>query len=290
MSEVESLIDRALAEDLCAGDATTEALIPPDLRARATLTAKANGVLAGVDVALAVFRRVDPTLEITAFMTDGSALNPKDVVASIEGRAAFILQAERTALNFLQRLSGIATQARTYVDAVEGYKARIVDTRKTTPGLRALEKYAVRMGGGSNHRRNLGDGVLVKDNHIQALRHGGLDLKEIIRRAQANAPHVARVEVEVTDLCEVRDALDAGAQILLLDNMPVDEMAEAVRLIDGRAITEASGGIGLETVRAVAGAGVDLISVGALTHSASALDISLEMLSGDGPACRGDSG
>ena len=276
--EIESLIDRALSEDLSIGDPTCEALIPPDLRARAVMVAKTEGVLAGVDVALAVFRRVDPTLDACARLSDGSSLSPGDEIATVSGSAASIMMAERTALNFAQRMSGIATATRRYVDAVAGHDARIVDTRKTTPGLRTLDKYSVRCGGGHNHRRNLGDGILIKDNHIQALRDDGLSLANVVRKAYANAPHTVRVEVEVESVEEAREALDAGAEILLLDNMAPSEMARAVELARGRAVTEASGGIDLDTVRDVAASGVDLISVGALTHSVRALDISLDFV------------
>ena len=275
--EVELLIDRALSEDLGAGDATTDALIQEQDEATAELVAKDTGLLAGIDICVAVFRRVDPSLVARVAMEDGSGLDPGDVIALIEGSTASILRAERTALNFLQRLSGVATETSRYVKAVEGHAARIVDTRKTTPGLRVLEKYAVRIGGGFNHRRNLGDGVLIKDNHIEALLARGMTLGEIVRQAQANAPHTIRVEVEVTDLGQVREALDAGAEILLLDNMSVEQMEAAVKMARGKAMTEASGGIDLETVAAVAATGVDLISVGALTHSVKALDISLDL-------------
>jgi nicotinate-nucleotide pyrophosphorylase (carboxylating) len=284
--EIHALIDRALAEDLHGGDPTTEALIPPDLRGRAVVVAREKGVLAGIDVALAVFRRVDPTLDARALMQDGSAPRPHDVaagvegdvIAEVEGPVSSILTAERTALNFLQHLSGIATETSSYVQAVAGYGARILDTRKTTPGLRTLEKYAVRVGGGGNHRRSLGDGILIKDNHIDAMRRQGLDLGETIRKARAGAPHTLRVEVEVEDLNQVREALDAGVEVLLLDNMGLRQMAEAVEMTRGRAITEASGGITLQSVREVAATGIDLISVGALTHSAKALDLSLELV------------
>ncbi len=275
--EIESLIDRALYEDLSIGDATTEALIPPDLTGRAEIVAKADGVLAGADVALAVFTRIDPALKAAAKLPDGSILRPGDVIARIEGSVASILEGERTALNFLQRLSGIATAASQYARAVEGYKTQIIDTRKTTPCLRALEKYAIRMGGGHNHRRNLGDGILIKDNHIEALRKQGMSLGEIVRQGLSRASHTIKVEVEVEDLKQVEEALEAGAEILLLDNMGLEDMAMAVQMAKGKAITEASGGITLETVRAVAATGVDLISVGALTHSVKALDISLDL-------------
>ena len=276
--EVEALIDRALTEDLSIGDPTTEAIVPPGLTGRAELISGEEGVLAGVDIALAVFRRVDPGLETKPLIQDGSVLQPGDVISSVEGAVSPILKAERTALNFLQRLSGIATETGRYVKAASGYRARIVDTRKTTPGLRALEKYAVRVGGGHNHRRNLGDGILIKDNHLQALRNQGLSLADVIKRARANASHTVKIEVEVEDLDQVAEALDVGAEILLLDNMGTQEMTEAVGLARGRAVTEASGGVNLETVRVVAATGVDLISVGALTHSVRALDISLDLV------------
>ena len=275
--EIESLIDRALTEDLSIGDPTTEILIPPGLVSRADLVAKAEGVLAGIDVALAVFRRVDPTLGSTVLIHDGEGLEAGAKIASLEGPVSSILTAERTALNFVRRLSGVATDTRMYVAAVSGFQARIVDTRKTTPGLRTLEKQAVMAGGGHNHRQNLGDGILIKDNHIQALRSQGLGLGEIVKKAQAGASHTLRVEVEVEDLAQVEEALDAGAEILLLDNMDVSEMTKAVEMAKGRATTEASGLINLDTVRSVAATGVDLISVGALTHSSRALDISLEL-------------
>lgn len=277
--EIESLIDRALMEDLSIGDATTEALIPPELQGIAVIVSKQAGILAGVDVAQAVFKRFDSSLETRALLQDGAELHPGDAAVEISGRIASILMAERTALNFVRRLSGIATETRRYVEAVHGYKARIVDTRKTTPGLRRLDKYAVRVGGGHNHRQNLGDGILIKDNHIAALRkYQEIPLREAIRKAYANASHTLKVEVEVEDLDQVREALDAGAEILLLDNMSLDQMRKAVEMCEGKAITEASGGITLETVRAVAATGVDLISIGALTHSTKALDLSLDLL------------
>ena len=276
--EIEALVDRALAEDLSIGDPTTDALIPAHLIGQADLVSRAEGVLAGVDVAKAVFARVDSRLVAEAAIEDGSPLEAGSVIARVRGPVAPILMGERTALNFLQRLSGIATETARYVQAVDGLDARIVDTRKTTPGLRTLEKYAVRAGGGSNHRRNLGDGILIKDNHIQALRGDGLSLAEIVRNARVRASHTLRVEVEVENLDEVKEALDAGAEILLLDNMGLPEMAQAVKLARGRAVTEASGGITLDTVCSVAATGVDLISVGALTHSVRALDISLDLV------------
>ena len=275
--ETESLIDRALTEDLSLGDPTTEVLIPPESTGSAGLVAKEEGVLAGLDVGLAVFKRVDATLVTAKALEDGAGLEAGVTVASVRGSVASILMAERTALNFVRRLSGVATETARYVKAVEGYATRIIDTRKTTPGLRTLDKYAVRAGGGHNHRRNLGDGILIKDNHIAALSAQGLSLGDIVRKAYANASHMIKIEVEVEDLDQVREALDAGAEILLLDNMSYDEMAAAVALCKGRAITEASGDVTLERVRQVAATGVDLISVGALTHSVKALNISLDL-------------
>ena len=275
--DAEALIDRALSEDLSIGDPTTDILIPDDMRGQADFVAKEAGALAGVDVALAVCRRVDRALAVDAFIRDGAALKPGDVIARVSGRMASILKAERTALNFIRRLSGIATVTAAYVSAVEGYPTRIVDTRKTTPGLRALEKYAVRMGGGHNHRQNLGDGILIKDNHIQALAGLGMSLGDVVRKANREKSHTINVEVEVEDMAQVEEALAAGARLILLDNMDAEEMAAAVAVARGRAVTEASGNITLATVRAAAAAGVDIISVGALTHSSGALDISLDL-------------
>lgn len=275
--DAEALIDRALSEDLSIGDPTTDILIPDDMRGRADFVAKEAGALAGVDVALAVCKRVDGSLAVEAFMQDGAALKAGDVIARVSGRMASILKAERTALNFIRRLSGIATLTAAYVRAIDGYPARIVDTRKTTPGLRALEKYAVRMGGGHNHRQNLGDGILIKDNHIQALAGLGMVLGDVVRKANREKSHTINVEVEVEDMAQVEEALAAGATLILLDNMDAEEMAAAVAVARGKAVTEASGNITLETVRAAAAAGVDIISVGALTHSSGALDISLDL-------------
>lgn len=275
--EVYRLIDMSLGEDQTFNDPTTEALVPADIRSVGMIRAKAEGILAGTDVAMAVFQRVDPDLDTQTLLEDGSALCPGDNIARLEGAAASILRAERIALNFLQRMSGIATATHQYVRAVEGCKARIVDTRKTVPGLRYLDKYAVRQGGGYNHRLNLADGILIKDNHIQALRSREMELKDIIKLALSRASHTIKVEVEVETLDEVREAVEAGAHIIMLDNMPVDTMRQAVNIIQGRAVVEASGGITMDTVRQVAETGVDLISIGGLTHSTSALDISLDL-------------
>ena len=253
--DAEALIDRALSEDLSIGDPTTDILIPDDMLGQADFVAKEAGELAGVDVALAVCKRVDGSLAVEAFMRDGAALKPGDVIARVSGRMASILKAERTALNFIRRLSGIATVTAAYVRAVDGYPTRIVDTRKTTPGLRALEKYAVRMGGGHNHRQNLGDGILIKDNHIQALAELGMSLGDVVRKANSEKSHTINVEVEVEDMAQVEEALAAGARLILLDNMDAEEMAAAVAVARGRAVTEASGNITLATVRAAGGGG-----------------------------------
>ena len=273
---VEDLIDLALAEDLSAGDPTTESLIAADSTGAAEIVSRQAGVLAGIDTALAVFSRIDPSLEVRPLKADGAALEPGDSLARVEGAVASILKAERTALNFLYRLCGVATLASEYARAVRGTGARIIDTRKTTPGMRALEKAAVRAGGAFNHRQNLGDGVLIKDNHIAALAAQGTGLRQVVELARAGAAHTLRVEVEVESIEQANEALAGGAEILLLDNMDVPTMTEAVRLAQGRAITEASGGITLATVRDVAETGVDLISVGELTHSAPGFNVSLE--------------
>ena len=277
--ETEALIDRALSEDLSIGDPTTDILIPPDMQGCASFVAKQEGVLAGLDVALAVFQRFDRSLTVECYVQDGERLEHGALIATVSGRMNPMLKAERTALNFIRKLSGIASETASYVREVDGYDVRIVDTRKTTPGLRALEKYAVRVGGGYNHRQNLGDGILIKDNHIEALRAMGMTLGDVVRKANREKSHTINVEVEVEDLAQVEEALDAGAKILLLDNMEPEDMAVAVRMSEGKAVTEASGNITLRTVRAAAASGVDLISVGALTHSASDLDISLDFAS-----------
>ena len=275
--DILNTIDSALAEDVGMGDPTTEILIDAKLKGRADMTARETGVLAGIEVAAAVFRRLDPSLEVQTATEDGSKVAPGDRLATVIGRVASILKAERTALNFVQRLSGIASETHRYVEAVEGTHARIVDTRKTTPGLRKLEKYAVVMGGGQNHRHNLSDGILIKDNHIEAMHLQGLGVGDTVRRALADAPHTIKVEIEVETIEQLEEVLDAGADLVLLDNMSVEQMAAAVKIAAGRAVLEASGGITLETVREIAETGVDIISVGALTHSARALNVGLDM-------------
>ena len=275
--ETEALIDRALAEDTQGGDVTTNALIPNNLMGEARLVAEEDGILSGLEAALAVFRRVDPGVETHADLAEGGGLEPGMAIGSVSGPVASILTAERTALNFVRRLSGIATETSRYVREVAEYDVRILDTRKTTPGLRNLEKQAVAAGGGANHRRGLGDGVLIKDNHIEALRGQGMSLGETVGKARANAPHSLKIEVEIEDPNDVEEAISAGADILLLDNMSTTDMSSAVKLAGGRVLIEASGRVSLRNVREVAATGVDLISVGALTHSSRALDIGLDL-------------
>jgi nicotinate-nucleotide pyrophosphorylase (carboxylating) len=270
------LIQQALAEDEVAIDHTS-ALLPDDLMSEALMMPKSDGVLAGVDVALAVWRAVDPSLETQVLVPDGSAVERGMNVAVIRGRMSSILRGERTALNFVQRMSGIATATNEIVKAIEDLPAQVLDTRKTLPGWRLLDKYAVRMGGGHNHRMSTADGILIKDNHVAAAATRGEKLTDLVRRAKATAPHTIRVEVECDTLEQVQEALEAGAELILFDNMTNEQMAEGVGLCKGRALTEASGGITIASVRAIAETGVDLISSGALTHSVKALDISLEV-------------
>ena len=277
------LIHQALAEDEVAIDHTS-ALLPDDLTSEALMMPKAGGVLAGVEVSLEVFRQVDPSLETVVLVEDGSTVEPGMNVAAIRGRMSSILRAERTALNFVQRMSGIATATNQLVRAVEDLPATILDTRKTVPGWRLLDKYSVRMGGGRNHRMSTADGILIKDNHFAAMATRGESLADLVRRARAEAMHTIRVEVECDTLEQVREALEGGAELILLDNMSLEQMREGVDLCRGRALTEASGGITLDSVRDVAETGVDLISSGALTHSVKALDISLEVRPDGSPA------
>jgi len=275
--EVDVIIERAVAEDISHGDITSELLIPPELQGKAFVLVKAKGILAGGDIATKVFLKVDPSLKIAMLIRDGERVQPGDVIATVSGRVASILKAERTALNFLQRLSGIASTTARYVARTKGYKVRITDTRKTTPGLRLLEKYAVRMGGGQNHRFHLGDGILIKDNHLTALLALGMSLKDIVAKAKQNAPQGMKVEVEVTSMREAVDVAEAGADIILLDNISPNEMQYIVGLLPSQVSTEASGSVTLINIRQVVTSGVNTISIGALTHSAKALDISLEL-------------
>lgn len=271
MVGLDALIRHALQEDIHTGDITTLAVVGDGGEGRALLIAKEPMVLAGIKVAARVFHIVDDAVRFVPGFVDGSRLQKGDVIARIEGNTGSLLQGERVSLNLLQRMCGTATLTALYVEAVRGTKARIVDTRKTTPGLRILEKYAVRIGGGINHRTGLYDGVLIKENHIAAA--GGIS--EAVRRARAYIPHTMKIEVETENLEQVTEAVAAGAEIIMLDNMTPAAMREAVEFIGGRALVEASGGVNLESVREIAETGVDIISVGALTHSARAMDISM---------------
>jgi nicotinate-nucleotide pyrophosphorylase (carboxylating) len=274
---VRAVVRNALDEDGAFRDVTTQALVPPEQRGHGVFLAKDEGVIAGLPVAVVAFATVDQGITVRFSLRDGDWVESGQVFGEVEGPLASILSAERVALNFMQRLSGTATSTRTLVDAVAGLPVRVVDTRKTTPGLRALERYAVRLGGGSNHRFNLADGVLIKDNHIAAAQARGLDIPAVIAAARTGAPHTLRVEIEVETYAQAEEALRGGADVVLLDNMNVEEMARCVRLLKGKAQTEASGGITIANIRAIAEAGVDIISSGSVTHSAKALDISLDI-------------
>jgi nicotinate-nucleotide pyrophosphorylase (carboxylating) len=275
-NQLNTLIDLALEEDIGSGDITSETLIPADLRAKTTLLAKADGVLAGIDLAKLVFIKVDPDLKFKTLLKDGAKLHPGDIIGTVTGNARSLLKAERVALNFLQKLSGIASQTAEYVAIIGDLPVEILDTRKTTPGMRLLEKYAVSMGGGRNHRFNLSDGILIKDNHLATLRAHGMTLWEIVNKAKSGVPEGIKVEVEVTNLKEVREAVAAAADIIMFDNMSPAKMRAAVKIVPAGIMTEASGNINFKTVRSVAETGVNFISIGALTHSSKALDISLE--------------
>jgi nicotinate-nucleotide pyrophosphorylase (carboxylating) len=269
------LIDLALEEDAGLGDVTSRAIFPPAHRSRAFIDARHELTVCGLEVAARVFARVDPALIVTLTARDGECVKAGGKVLGVAGPTVALLTAERTALNFLQRLSGIATRARAFADAVAGTGVRIVDTRKTTPGWRALEKYAVRCGGCVNHRSSLGEHVLIKDNHIAAAG----SLAKAVKLAQAAAPHLAKIEVEAKTLAEVREAVRAGAEVILLDNMTPAQVRAAVAAIGGAAVVEVSGGVRYETVRDYALPGVDVISIGGLTHSAPAADLGLTILS-----------
>ena len=275
--EIDNIIDLALAEDLSRGDVTTRALIPPQQLGKAYIFSKSEGILAGMEIAKRVFLKLDPSLEVQALKSDGEKIKPGDKVATIFGSVASILKGERTALNFLQHLSGIASETANYIAKTEGLSVKITDTRKTVPGLRLLQKYAVGVGGGQNHRFHLGDGILIKDNHLAALRVLDMSLKEVVAKAKEKAPKGLEVEVEVGTTEEALEAAAAGADIIMLDNMSPDEMRQVVSLLPSHVKTEASGGITLDSVRTVAEAGVSRISIGAITHSAKALDLNLEL-------------
>ncbi|MBP7705679.1 MAG: carboxylating nicotinate-nucleotide diphosphorylase [Candidatus Aminicenantes bacterium] len=271
---VDAAIDAALREDMPEGDVTSDSIIPANARSEAYFLAKEDGVLAGLAVASRVFERIDPAVIFIERFRDGASFSKSDKLARVKGPTAALLKGERTALNFLQHLCGVATVTRRFVEAVAGTKTRILDTRKTVPGLRLLDKYAVRAGGGTNHRVSLSDMVLIKDNH---LRHVG-SVAEAVRRARSRVRPGVRIEVEAANLLQVREALAAGADMIMLDNMPLETMRQAVGLAGGRVPLEASGNMTLDRVRSVAETGVDFISVGALTHSARAVDISLDFV------------
>lgn len=270
---IAKLIEHALAEDLGPGDVTSEATIPADLASIAVILAKQHLVLAGMDAAREVFRQLDPSVEFTPFARDGAAVHGMTEIAKVSGNTRALLAGERVALNLLRHLSGIATLTSKYAEKVKGTKAEVLDTRKTLPGLRQLEKYAVRLGGGRNHRYGLFDGVLIKDNHITA--SGGII--KAVERARKKVHHLLKLEVETKNLDEVVEALAVGADVIMLDNMPVELMREAVKLVAGRALVEASGNVTLDTVRLIAETGVDFISCGSITHSAPAADISMKI-------------
>ena len=274
MFYVDDLIKRALSEDISYLDTTTDYMIAEDARDTAILVAKADGVVCGLPIALRVFELLDDTFEAKVFLPEGSTVKKGDLIAEYTGYTRALLKGERTALNLLQHLSGIATATAQAVELVKGTNAAITDTRKTLPGMRSLQKYAVTVGGGKNHRYNLSDGAMLKDNHIDAA--GGIT--PAVASLRAKLVHMVKLEVETRDLDEVREALAAGADIIMLDNMSCDMMKEAVAIVGGKALLEASGGITADTLRAVAQTGVDVISIGALTHSVTAMDISMKML------------
>lgn len=270
---VDEIIVNALKEDINYVDVASDYLIPEDQRDNAYFVAKADGVLCGLSVAMRVFALLDDTFEAKLYKHDGDKMQKGDLIAEFSGKTVLLLKGERTALNLLQHMSGIATATAAAVELVKGTNAQITDTRKTLPGLRALQKYAVTCGGGKNHRFNLSDGAMLKDNHIDA----GGGITNAVNALRGKLGHMVKIEVETRDLAEVREALAAGADIIMLDNMSNEMMREAVQIIDGRAKTEASGGITLETIAEVAKTGVDIISLGALTHSVKAFDISMKM-------------
>ena len=273
-AEIERLVRMALAEDAPWGDITSQTLIPKRAQVEATLVAREAGVLCGADIFTAAMLLTDPTISVQFSLEDGSLFAKGAVLASITGPARGVLQGERVALNFIQRLSGIATMTAKYVAETSGTRARIVDTRKTTPGLRVLERYAVRCGGGVNHRFSLSDAVMAKDNHLAVL---GTSLGEAIRKARVALPHTTHIEVEVDRLDQIDEVLAAGVDTIMLDNFSIEDLRAGVERVAGRALIEASGGITLERIREIAATGVDIISVGALTHSVRALDLGLDI-------------
>ncbi|MDP9236047.1 MAG: carboxylating nicotinate-nucleotide diphosphorylase [Chloroflexota bacterium] len=268
----------ALDEDGAGDDLTTRALVSPEQWGHGTFVAKDIGVVAGLPIAAAAMTALDETVSFDTLVPEGERVAPGTELAEVEGPLSAMLASERVALNFLQRISGIATLTREYVDAIAGTGVRVLDTRKTAPGLRPFDRYAVRAGGGYNHRFNLSTGILIKDNHIEGARQAGVpDLVAVLARSRAAGPHTMRIEIEVASVDQLKEAIEGGADIILLDNMSAEQIRECVGIVAGRAQIEASGGVTLENVRAIAEAGVDFISVGRLTHSAPALDISLEL-------------
>ncbi len=271
---VDTIIERALEEDLPHGDVTSESIIPPESLSKAVILAKESGILAGISVAESVFTKIDPTLSFEVKKKDGQEIKKGDVLAELEGRSISLLKGERTALNFLQRLSGIATITHQYVQALEGSPTKILDTRKTTPGLRVLEKYAVKMGGGNNHRQNLSDMVLIKDNHIKLV----MGISEAVQLARAKVGPGIKIEVETTCREEVIEAVNSGADMIMMDNMSLDEMRDIVVFINGKVPLEISGNVNLQMAKEYSNLGVDYISVGSLTHSFKSLDISMDII------------
>jgi nicotinate-nucleotide pyrophosphorylase (carboxylating) len=273
MHSIKHLIEIALEEDIGSGDITTENLVAPELEGQGVIVAKEPLVIAGLDIAKQVFEQLDSAIEFNSIYNDGDALAEGSMVAEINGKLRALLMGERTALNFLQHLSGIATHVRSYVSEIENTNVRLVDTRKTTPGWRVLEKYAVRVGGAYNHRMGLYDGVLIKDNHIAVC--GGV--QKAVERIRKHMSHLVKIEVEVSDLDQVKEALNAGADVIMLDNMNIHQMKKAVTLIDGRAAVEVSGGVTQSSLKQLADTGVDIISAGALTHAARGVDLSMRI-------------
>lgn len=273
ISDIDRIIINSIKEDMPSGDITTDNIIDEKAKSDAKMIAKDSGVIAGLDVAKRVFELLDPEVVFEKHVKEGQWVNKGDVIVTIHGNSRALLKGERTALNLLQRLSGIATKTREYADKIKHLKAKVVDTRKTTPGLRILEKYAVRVGGGTNHRFCLSDGVLIKDNHIKAA--GGI--KKAIELVRDKIPHTIKIEVETETIDEVMEAIDGKADIIMLDNMGLDIMKEAVKIINGKAIVEASGNVNLNSIVDIAETGVDIISVGSLTHSVNAFDISMKI-------------
>jgi nicotinate-nucleotide pyrophosphorylase (carboxylating) len=274
MHSIKDLIKTALEEDIGPGDITTDNIVDPEIRGKGIILAKEPLVIAGLETAGDVFACIDPEVSCRFMFKDGDAVPKDKVVMEIEGRLCALLKGERTALNFIQRLSGIATNVRSYVKLLDDEKIRLVDTRKTIPGWRVLEKYAVRVGGAYNHRMGLYDGVLIKDNHIAAC--GGI--KKAVERVRSRISHLVKIEVEVSDFPSVQEALDAKADVIMLDNMDIDRIKEAVAIIGKRALIEVSGGITRESLKLFSGSGVDIISVGALTHSARSMDLSMRIV------------